>query len=131
MSGERMTVIEAQDAIAASFGDIEKLSWRLHAIARDLAAPEQDDDFAFEKPGPEHLRWFTMGACYAAYDELMELLEKLREAATRTDDDLLDDWNEQQLRLTQKAEAHLDPIVLKGKLSAVPAPAVQDKKEKK
>ena len=126
-----MTVIEAQDAIAASFGDIEKLSWRLQAIARDLAAPDQGDDFAFEKPGPEHLRWFTMGACYAAYDELMDLLEKLREAATRTDDNLLDDWNEQQLRLTQKAEAHLDPIVLKGKLSAVPAPAVQDKKEKK
>ena len=98
MSGERMTVIEAQDAIAASFGDFEKLSWRLHTIARDLAAPDQQDDFAFEKPGPEHLRWFTMGACYAAYQDLQELLERLREAATRTDDDLLDAWHEQQAR---------------------------------
>ena len=127
MSGERMTVIEAQDAIAASFGDIEKLSWRLHAIARDLAAPDQDDDFAFEKPGPEHLRWFTMGACFAAYDELMQLLEKLREAATRTDDDLLDDWEEQQLRLTRKADAQRDLVARKEK--PVAAPPAQDKRE--
>ena len=126
MSGERMTVIEAQDAIAASFGDIEKLSWRLHAIARDLAAPDQDDDFAFEKPGPEHLRWFTMGACFAAYDELMQLLEKLREAATRTDDDLLDDWEEQQLRLTRKADAQRDLVARKEK--PVAAPPAQDKR---
>ena len=101
MSGERMTVIEAQDAIAASFGDFEKLSWRLHAIARDLAAPDQDDDFAFEKPGPEHLRWFTASACSAAFDDLLELLERLREAATRTDADLLDEWQEQQARLAK------------------------------
>ena len=127
MSGERMTVIEAQDAIAASFGDIEKLSWRLHAIARDLAAPDQDDDFAFEKPGPEHLRWFTMGACFAAYDELMQLLEKLREAATRTDDDLLDDWEEQQLRLTKKADAQRDLVARKEK--PVTAQPAQDKRE--
>ena len=91
-----MTVIEAQDAIAASFGDFEKLSWRMHAIARDLAAPDQNDDFAFEKPGPEHLRWFTAGACSAAFDDLLELLERLREAATRTDADLLDGWQEHQ-----------------------------------
>lgn len=109
MSGERMTVTEAQDAIAASFGDFEKLSWRLHVIARDLAAPDQDDDFAFEKPGPEHLRWFTMSACYAAYDELLELLERLREAATRTDDDLLADWQAQQTRLAKTALSQRNP----------------------
>lgn len=125
MSGEKMTVIEAQDAIAASFGDFEKLSWRLHAIARDLAAPDQDDDFAFKKPGPEHLRWFTMGACFAAYDELMLLLERLREAATRTDDDLLDDLEEQQLRLTKKADAQRALVALKE--NPVAAPPAQDK----
>ena len=94
----RTTVIEAQDAIAASFGEFEKMAWRLFAIARDLEAPVMDDDYAFEKPGPDHLRWFTMGACLSAYYELLEMLERLRTAATRTDDDLLDDWRDEQKR---------------------------------
>jgi len=122
---ERMTVVEAQDAIAASFGEIEKMAWRFFAIARDLEVPEQNDDFAFEEPGPDHLRWFTMGACLAGYYDLLDLLERLRSAATRTKDDLLDQWRDEQDRQAKHDGADQEPTA-PVRIQLVKAPAPQE-----
>lgn len=89
---ERMTVVEAQDAIAASIPEIDRLAWRFFAIARDLQAVEQADDFDETEPGPEHLRWLTATAAMATYSELIDLIPYARKAAERSDSDLREQW---------------------------------------
>ena len=96
-AAEKLSVNEAQDAIAATFGEIEQLAWRFFAIARDLQVDNlEDEDFPDRKPGPDHLRWFTALSGMAAYYDLLSLLESAREAAVRTHQDLVDDWAKKQ-----------------------------------
>lgn len=102
----RMSVKEAQDAMAASFPALETLAWRFYAISRDLGAGEQSEDFPFEKPGPEHLRWYTASAALAAYQELLETQERARRAAERNDFDLFEEWQERQPEEGEEGELH-------------------------
>ena len=99
--GPRITVAEAQDAIAANLPALETLAWSFYRIRRELAAPEQGEDFPFEKPGPEHLAWHTCGSLAVLYGELIEVLGKARAAAELAFDDLVDDWEIQQKRLAE------------------------------
>jgi len=100
----RMAVKEAQDAMAASFPVLETLAWRFFAISRDLEAGEQSEDFPFEKPGPEHLRWYTASAALAAYHELLESLARARRAVERSELDLFEEWQDRQADEGQEEE---------------------------
>lgn len=91
---EPTTIIEAQDAIAAGILEIERLARTFFVIARDLQAPEQEDGFDEQEPGPEHLRWFTAAGAMAAYEGLLDLVPYVRKAAECTDADLRHEWEE-------------------------------------
>jgi hypothetical protein len=92
----RLSAVEAQDEIAATFADFEKLAWRYFVIARDLGVNLDDEDFPDQKPGAHHLRWFTALGATAIYTELIDLLAIARKAATRTDRDLMEEWLKRQ-----------------------------------
>jgi hypothetical protein len=96
-AAKRLSVIEAQDAIAATFGKLEKLAWRYFVIARELEADLDDETFPDREPGPDHLRWFTALSAMALYTELIELLPLAREAAERVHQNLVDEWEEKQV----------------------------------
>jgi hypothetical protein len=91
-AARKLSVIEAQDAIAATFGDLEKLAWRFFVIARDLEADLDDESFPDQEPGPDHLRWFTALSAMALYTELIELLPLARKAAERGHQNVVDEW---------------------------------------
>jgi hypothetical protein len=95
-AAKRLSVSEAQDAIAATFGKIEKLAWRYFVIARDLGADLDDESFPDREPGPDHLRWFTALSAMALYTELIDLLPYARRAAERAHQNLVDDWKKKQ-----------------------------------
>ena len=101
---ERMDVREAQDMIATAIPEIEKLAWRLFAIARDLGAPEGEEDFADQEPGPEHLRYFTAAGAMAVYSEMLELIPYLRKTAEKNDGDLREEWQGRQAHDSLPAE---------------------------
>lgn len=86
---------EAQDAIAACIPEIERLAWKFFAISRDLDVDEKDDDFALERPGPEHLRWSVAESALAMYYELLELIPYARKGAEVTDARLLSNWEKE------------------------------------
>jgi hypothetical protein len=89
---QKMSVIEAQDAMAATFGRLEKLAWHFFAIARNLQVDLEDEEMPDREPGPDHLRFFTALSAISAYYDLSEILDDIREAAKRTHQDLIDDW---------------------------------------
>lgn len=97
----KITVAEAQDAIAANLPALETLAWSFYRIRRELAAAEQGEDFPFEKPGPEHLEWHTSGSLAVIYGELIEVLGKARAAAELAFDDLVEEWEMQQKRAAE------------------------------
>lgn len=103
----KMSVPEAQDAMAASFPIFETLAWRFFAIARDLEAGEQNEEFPNEKPGPLHLRWFTANAALSVYYELLEVRERARKAAERNDFDLEEEWQDRQRHSGRFAQGEL------------------------
>ena len=104
-ASRKLSVIEAQDAIAATFGDLENLAWRFFVIARDLDADLGDESFPDQEPGPDHLRWFTALSAMALYTELSELLPLARKAAERVHQNVVDDWEKKQVRQTSRAAA--------------------------
>ena len=91
-----LNVREAQDMLAATIPELEKIAWRFFAIGRDLEAPLDDETFADEVPGPEHLRYFTALGAMAAYTELLELIPYLRKTAECADTDLLEEWKKRE-----------------------------------
>lgn len=95
LKAEKDCVIEAQAAIAACIPEIEKLAWKFFVISRDLDVAEKDEDFADEKPGPEHLRWSVAESALAMYYELLELIPYTRKGAEVTDARLLADWEKE------------------------------------
>lgn len=99
--GPKITVAEAQDAIAANLPALETLAWSFYRIRRELGAAEQGEDFPFEKPGPDHMAWHTSGSLAVIYGELIEVLGKARAAAELTFDDLVEDWEMQQKRAAE------------------------------
>lgn len=106
----KVTEIEAQDAIAACIPEIEKLAWKFFAISRDLGVDEKDDDFALERPGPEHLRWSISESALAMYYELLELIPYARKRAEVTDARLLSIWDrDTNLGFVPAAEAEKRP----------------------
>ncbi len=108
---ERMTVVEAQDAIAASIPELERLAWRFFVIARDLEAPEQADDFDESEPGPEHLRWLTASGAMATYSELIALVPYSRKTAERSNSDLREQWQLKQEALKEQEPTAAVPIL--------------------
>ena len=92
----RMSVKEAQDAMAASFPIFESLAWRFFAIARDLEAAEESEEFPLEEPGPDHLRWYTASSALATYYDLLETRERARTAAERTHADLVEAFRDRR-----------------------------------
>lgn len=98
---EKAAVIDAQDAIAACIPEIERLAWKFFIISRDLGVDEKDDDFALERPGPEHLRWFVSESALGMYYKLLELIPDIRKGAEVTEARLLSNWEKEQ-----KFEAH-------------------------
>lgn len=93
---EKMTVVEGQDSIASCIPEMEKLAWRFFAISRNLEAGEKGDDFALEKPGPEHLRWFVSELALGMYYQLLELIPDIRKGAEVTEARLLSNWEKEQ-----------------------------------
>ena len=98
---EKMTVVEGQDSIASCIPEMEKLAWRFFVISRDLGVDEKDDDFAGERPGPEHLPWFVSESALGMYYQLLELIPDIRKGAEATEARLLSNWEKEQ-----KFEAH-------------------------
>lgn len=88
----KLTIHEAQDAMAACFGDLEKLAWRFFTISRDLDVRLEDEDFPHEKPGPDHLRFMTALANMGTYYEMLALIERARRDAVLTHSDLVYEW---------------------------------------
>lgn len=97
-AAQKLSVIEAQDAIAGTFGKLEKLAWHFFVIARDLEVDLDDENLPDQKPGPDHLRWFTALSAMALYTELMEVLNHARQAAERNHQDLVGEWEKKQGR---------------------------------
>ena len=98
---EKLTVLEAQDAIASCVPEMENLAWRFFVISRDLEAGEKSDEFALERPGPQHLRWFVSESALGMYYKLLELIPDIRKGAEVTEARLLSNWEKEQ-----KFEAH-------------------------
>ena len=108
-ASELKVVREAQDQVAATLPEIEKLAWRLFAIARDLDAPlDDDEDFREQEPGPTHLRYFVALGAMAGYTALLETIESLRGTAEQTDFDIRQDWLRAK-QLEEKSEAREFP----------------------
>jgi len=107
-ASELKVVREAQDQIAAALPEIDKLAWRLFAIARDLDAPlDDDEDFREQEPGPTHLRYFVALGAMAGYTALLETIGSLRGTAEQTDFDIRQDWwRGKQLRENNKEEGN-------------------------
>lgn len=97
-----LSVPDAQSRLIEIAAELEKQAFGLHALARDLQVPDRDEDFPFEKPGPDHLAWYVAGAAGAAHDEICEILERLRGRARLTFEDLLADWQRQQAAAGQQ-----------------------------
>lgn len=91
-----MTVAQAQDAMAATLGDLEKLAWHFFSIARNLDVDLEDEDFPELKPGPDHLRFFTALACMGTYYALLQLIESVRDRATSDHSHLMRSWEKDQ-----------------------------------
>jgi hypothetical protein len=92
----KLSAVEAQDAIAGTFGKLEKLAWHFFVIARDLEVDLDDENLPERKPGPDHLRWFTALSAMALYSELIEALNNARKAAERSHQDLINDWEKKE-----------------------------------
>ena len=91
--GKKLTVLRAQDAIAANFGELQMLAWRFFTISRDLQSPHlEDKGFGDQEPGPDHLRYVTAREALALYYLTNELLERAQSAAEYTHQDLVNDW---------------------------------------
>lgn len=99
-----LNVREAQDMLAATIPELEKIAWRFFAIGRDLEAPLDDETFADEVPGPEHLRYFTAAGAMAVYSEMLELIPYLRKTAEKNDGDLREEWQGRQAHDSLPAE---------------------------
>lgn len=82
--------------MAACFGDLEKLAWRFFTISRDLDVRLEDEDFPYEKPGPDHLRFMTALSSLGTYYEMLALIECVRKDAVLTHSDLVFQWEESQ-----------------------------------
>lgn len=98
-----LSVPDAQNRLIEIAAELEKQAFGLHTLARDLQVPDRDEDFPFEKPGPDHLAWYVAGAAGAAHDEICEILERLRGRARLTFEDLLADWQRQDAAGGQQA----------------------------
>jgi hypothetical protein len=106
LQAEMVSVVEAQDAIAACIPEIGKLAWKFFAITRDLGVVEKDDDFALERPGPEHLRWFVSESVLGMYYKLLELIPDIRKGAEATEARLLTNWEKVQKFETHREESN-------------------------
>jgi hypothetical protein len=85
-----LSVKEAQDAIAATIPELEKISWTCFTISRELGPPE-GEDFPVDQPLPEQLRWSTSLSAMALYYELQETISLARKAAELSELDLGED----------------------------------------
>jgi hypothetical protein len=111
---EKMTVVEGQDSIAACIPEMEKLAWRFFVISRNLEAGEKGDDFALERPGPEHLRWFVSESALGMYYKLLELIPDIRKGAEVTEARLLSNWEKEQKFETHRDEGNKLRICARG-----------------
>lgn len=82
-----LSILAAQDAIAATIPEIEKIAWQCFTISRDLGLPE-GEDFPVERPSPERLRWWVSLSAGALYEELQEWIVLARRAAQQSEDSL-------------------------------------------
>jgi hypothetical protein len=114
LHSEKVDVIEAQNAIAACIPQIEKLAWKFFTISRGLNVDEKDDDFALEKPGPEHLRWFVSESALGMYYKLLELIPDIRKGAEVTAACLLSNWEKEQKFETNREEDNKLRICARG-----------------
>lgn len=106
----RLTVIEAQDALASTLGDLERIAWRFFSTARDLDVDLEDEEFPFAEPGPDHLRFFTALSCMGAYYGMLQLIQTVRESATRMQSDLVTEWQKSQELERRVANGGADPL---------------------
>lgn len=111
---EKLAVFEAQDAIAYCIPEVEKLAWRFFVISRNLEVSEKDDDFALERPGPEHVRWFVSESALGMYHKLLELIAFARKGAEVTDACLLSNWEKEQKYEAQEDENNKLRICARG-----------------
>ena len=104
-SPPRMSVVEAQDALAALIPEVDTLAWKFFVISRSLGVDLNDEETSPLTPGPEQLRWHTALGALATYNELTELLPYIRKNIERTASDLAHEYKmiEERERLSSSA----------------------------
>ena len=102
-----MSVKEAQDAIAATIPELEKISWSCFTISRELGPPE-GEDLPIDQPLPEQLRRSTSLSAMALYYELQETIALARKAAEMSELDL-EENEELEMPLTEKSRGEARP----------------------